>query len=296
MQDIVLATNLPGMTKIYQGKARDVYELNQDELLIVAADRISAREKILRAGIPGKGLVVTQMTLFWLKQLGDLIPNHLITSKLDEYPLEIRQHHEELKGRSMIVRKLRMIPVECVVRERIFGSGWNEYQKSGKTCGIQLPPGLKETQQLHEPIFTPTTKAPSGEHDLNSTYEQLTAKYGHKLSEQLKKFSLEIFRFATKHLGTKVILADTKFEFGYVGNKLVLGDEVLTPDSSRYWPPNGFRNGGLTYDRQLVVDYLKSIHWDGQDPGPTLPDEIVLEIAKRYREVCHLITGNDPNV
>ena len=289
---LLLETNLPGLELIRRGKVRDVYAVDQDRLLIVATDRISAFDVILGSGIPDKGRVLTQISLFWFKFLSG-VPNHLISANVDEYPEHLRAFRDQIEGRSMLVRRARMIDIECVARGYLSGSGWKEYQTDGTICGIPLPPGLLESDRLPGPIFTPATKAQSG-HDENISFEEAAKSVGTKLATELRDQTLKIYGQAAAYAETRgIILADTKFEFGYVDNKLVLGDEILTPDSSRFWPRASYKPGGAqpSYDKQFVRDYLESITWNKQPPGPVLPAEVVEHTGNKYKEAYRVLTG-----
>ncbi len=289
---LLLESNLPGLELIRRGKVRDVYAVDAERLLIVATDRISAFDVILGSGIPDKGRVLTQISLFWFQFLST-IPNHLISANVDEYPEPLRQYREQLEGRSMLVHRARMVDIECVARGYLSGSGWKEYVANGTICGIPLPPGLKESDRLPAPIFTPATKAQSG-HDENIPFEEAAKAVGTKLANELRDVTLQIYGKAAAYAETRgIILADTKFEFGFVGNKLVLGDEVLTPDSSRFWPRATYKPGGAqpSYDKQFVRDYLESITWNKQPPGPVLPEEVIAQTASKYAEAFRVLTG-----
>ncbi len=291
----VLKTELAGLPAPYRGKVRDVYPVGDDQLLIVATDRISAFDFVLGSPIPGKGVVLTQLSLFWFDFLKDVVPNHLISSNVDEYPKELQQYRDVIEGRSMLVHRARMEEVECVARGYISGSGWKDYQRTGAICGISLPAGLQESSQLPEPIFTPATKAQDGAHDENISYEYVVDQVGKPLAEKLKTLTLDIYGKASDYARTRgIILADTKFEFGFVGDELVLGDEVLTPDSSRFWPADQYAPGGAqpSYDKQFVRDYLESIHWNKQAPAPALPEDVAVRTLEKYTEAYRLLTGN----
>jgi phosphoribosylaminoimidazole-succinocarboxamide synthase len=270
-----------------RGKVRDVYE-DGDRLLIVASDRISAFDYILATGIPDKGRVLTQMTLFWLDHLRAIVPNHFLTSDMSGLPAE-------LEGRSMWVRKLKMFDVECVARGYLSGSGWKDYVRTGAVCGIPLPSGLRESDALPEPIFTPATKAQSG-HDENISFDQACAIVGRETGERLRDLTLTLYRRAADYARERgIIIADTKFEFGELNGEILLGDEVLTPDSSRFWPAATYAPGGAqpSYDKQYVRDYLESIHWNKQPPAPALPEEVARRTSEKYREAYRALTGRD---
>ena len=293
---LVLETNLSGLTLARRGKVRDVYDLGE-HLLIVASDRISAFDYILGSGIPDKGKVLTQLSAFWFGRLTDLVPHHLISIDVADFPAVTRPHHDVLRGRSMLVRKTDPLPIECVARGFLSGSGWKDYQKTSAVCGIPLPAGLREADRLPQPIFTPATKAETG-HDENISEDQAGAIVGRDLIARLKKLTLEIYGRGVAHGETRgIIIADTKFEFGLVGTgpgaELVLIDEVLTPDSSRFWPQTEYRPGGSppSFDKQFVRDYLEQIGWNKQPPVPTLPDDVVTRTRDKYVEAFRRITG-----
>ena len=291
---VILETNFTGVERHARGKVRDVYRVD-DRLLIVATDRISAFDYILPTGIPDKGRVLTQLSIFWFDFLRDLTPTHFLTASVDEYPEPLHRFRDQLEGRSMLVKRAEMVQIECVARGYISGSGWKEYQKSGTVCGIRLPSGLKESDRLPEPIFTPATKAQTG-HDENVSFEHVVSLIGGELAGRLRDLTLEIYSRAARYAETKgIIIADTKFEFGFVGGELVLGDEVLTPDSSRFWPAESYRPGGpqFSFDKQFVRDYLESIGWNKQPPAPPLPEEIAAKTGEKYRQAYQAITGRD---
>jgi phosphoribosylaminoimidazole-succinocarboxamide synthase len=291
---IILETSLPGIAAHGRGKVRDVYSVD-DRLLIVATDRISAFDYILPTGIPDKGRVLTQLSIFWFDFLRDLTPTHFLTAKVDEYPAPLPDFRSQLEGRSMLVKRANMVEIECVARGYISGSGWKEYRQHGTVCGIPLPAGLRESDRLPEPIFTPSTKAQSG-HDENVSFEHVCSVVGEDLARRLRDLTLAIYNRAARYAETKgIIIADTKFEFGFVGGELVLGDEVLTPDSSRFWPAESYRPGGpqFSFDKQFVRDYLESIHWNKQPPAPPLPDEVAARTSEKYRQAYRVLTGHD---
>ncbi len=291
---IILETDLPGIERHARGKVRDVYTLG-DRLLIVATDRISAFDYILQTGIPDKGQVLTQLSIFWFDLLRDLTPTHFLTASMDEYPEPLRRYRGQLEGRSMLVKRARMVEIECVARGYLAGSGWKEYREQGTVCGIPLPKGLKESDRLPAPIFTPAIKAQTG-HDENVSFETVAAKIGGELAARLRDLTLAIYTRAARYAETRgVLIADTKFEFGFVGDQLVLGDEVLTPDSSRFWPADTYRPGGpqLSYDKQYVRDYLESIHWNKQPPAPALPEEVAAKTGEKYRQAYRALTGRE---
>ena len=292
---VITETGISGLETYARGKVRDVYAVDDSRLLFIATDRISAFDYILQTGIPDKGKVLTQLSIFWFDFLRDLTPTHFLTANVDEYPEAIRVHRKQLEGRSMLVKRARMVEIECVVRGYLAGSGWKEYQKSGTVCGIPLPAGLRDGDQLPEPIFTPATKAQTG-HDENVSFEHVTSLIGVDLATRLRDLTLEIYSRAAKYAASRgVIIADTKFEFGFVGDELVLGDEVLTPDSSRFWPADTYKPGGAqnSYDKQYVRDYLESIHWNKQPPAPALPDEVARKTSEKYRQAYKVITGRE---
>jgi phosphoribosylaminoimidazole-succinocarboxamide synthase len=289
----LLHTHLPDLELRAKGKVRDVYTVDDKTLLIVTSDRISAFDYILATGIPDKGRVLTQMTLFWLDFLKDLTPNHLITADVREYPAKLRPIAEMLEGRSMLVKKADMVDVECVARGYLSGSGWKDYKATGAICGIPLQAGLIESDKLPEPIFTPASKAQSG-HDENISFDAVSTSIGAELAGRLRDLTLAIYRKASEYAATRgIILADTKFEFGFVDGQLILADEVLTPDSSRFWPAATYKPGGAqpSYDKQYVRDYLESIHWNKQPPAPALPAEVQQKTAEKYKEAYTALTG-----
>ncbi|AXC10686.1 Phosphoribosylaminoimidazole-succinocarboxamide synthase [Acidisarcina polymorpha] len=276
-----------------RGKVRDLYAAGEF-LLMVATDRISAFDHVLGSGIPGKGKVLTQLSLFWFDFLADIVPNHLISANVDDYPPDIAAHADELRGRSMLVAKAQMFPVECVVRGYLSGSGWKDYLATGKVCGITLPAGLRESEKLLEPLFTPATKSMDGEHDVNISFDEMASRIGHQSAETLRRLSLAIYIKAADYAESRgLLLADTKFEFGRTAKGIVLADEALTPDSSRYWPRASFQPGGpqASFDKQFVRDYLESIHWNKKAPAPTLPEDVVQRTQDKYLEAYRLLTG-----
>ena len=294
LDTVILNTELPGIEKHAQGKVRDVYQVD-GQLLIVATDRISAFDYILPTGIPDKGRVLTQLSIFWFNFLRDVTPTHFLTANVDEYPAALRQFRGQLEGRSMLGKRAQMVEVECVARGYLAGSGWKEYKAQGTVCGIPLPAGLRESGRLPAPIFTPSTKAQSG-HDENISFAAMCALVGAELGARLRDLTLRIYSRAAAYAETKgVIIADTKFEFGFVDGELVLGDEVLTPDSSRFWPAETYRPGGpqLSYDKQYVRDYLESIQWDKKPPAPPLPDDVADKTSEKYRQAYRVLTGKE---
>jgi len=291
---VILQTDLTGVERHAQGKVRDVYRVD-NRLLIVATDRISAFDYILATGIPDKGKVLTQLSIFWFDFLRDVTPTHFLTANVDEYPAPLPNFRDQLEGRSMLVKRANMIEIECVARGYISGSGWKEYREQGTVCGIKLPAGLRESDKLPEPIFTPATKAQTG-HDENVSFEHVVSLIGEDLTKRLRDLTLEIYSRAARYAETKgIIIADTKFEFGFVGDELVLGDEVLTPDSSRFWPAETYKPGGaqFSFDKQYVRDYLESIRWNKQPPAPGLPDEVAAKTGEKYRQAYRVLTGRD---
>ncbi|MGA2427982.1 MAG: phosphoribosylaminoimidazolesuccinocarboxamide synthase [Candidatus Acidiferrum sp.] len=294
---VVRETNFAGISPAARGKVRDIYDLG-DTLLIVASDRLSAFDVVLPTGIPDKGRVLTQLSLFWFDLLRDVIPNHVLSAS--EFPPEFAAYREELTGRSMVVRKTRPLPIECVVRGYVSGSGWKDYRATGKICGIALPAGLRESDRLPEPIFTPATKAVTG-HDENISFEQAAELVGRELAERVREVSIEIYRRAAAYAEPRgILLADTKFEFGLLkdssgGDQLIWIDEALTPDSSRFWPAAQYKPGGPqpSFDKQFVRDYLERIQWPKTPPGPELPDEVVASTRAKYREAYRVLVGHE---
>jgi phosphoribosylaminoimidazole-succinocarboxamide synthase len=288
----ILETDFPGVERHGRGKVRDVYSID-GRLLIVATDRISAFDYILPTGIPDKGRVLTQLSIFWFDFLRDLTPTHFLTARVEDYPEPLRRFRDQLEGRSMLVKRADMIEIECVARGYISGSGWKEYRDRGTVCGIHLPAGLKESDRLPEPIFTPATKAQSG-HDENVSFDRVCELVGESLAARLRDLTLNIYMRAARYAETRgIIIADTKFEFGFVGDELVLGDEVLTPDSSRFWPADTYKPGGpqFSFDKQFVRDYLESIRWNRQPPAPALPEEVAARTGEKYRQAYRVLTG-----
>ena len=296
----LLNTELDGLTLHRRGKVRDVYEID-DRLLIVATDRISAFDYVLGSGIPDKGKVLTQLSGFWFARMGDLVPHHLISMDVQAFPEPARRHAEQLHGRTMLVRKTDPVPIECVARGYLSGSGWKEYQQTGRVCGIALPSGLRESDRLPEPIFTPATKAESG-HDVNISEEEAGRLVGAELIARLKRLTLEIYSRGVAHAESKgIIIADTKFEFGLAPasprgeQEIVLIDEVLTPASSRFWPRDQYEpgHGQPSFDKQFVRDYLEAIKWNKQPPVPSLPDEVIRRTREKYVEAFRLLSGGE---
>lgn len=292
MHPTVWETSLTGVTLAGRGKVRDIYDLG-DRLLIVATDRLSAFDVVLPTPIPDKGRVLTQLSLFWFDLLREVIPNHVLSGT--DFPASLNGFRDELEGRSMLVRKTKPLPIECVVRGYLSGSGWKDYRSTGKVCGIALPSGLRESDRLPEPVFTPATKAPTG-HDENISFDEAAARIGAPLAERVRRVSLEIYRRAAAYAEPRgIILADTKFEFGLLGDDLIWIDEALTPDSSRFWPAASYKPGGLqpSFDKQYVRDYLERIGWNKQPPGPELPADVVAGTRAKYREAYRLLVGRE---
>ncbi len=292
---VLLQTDFPGLEMYASGKVRDIYRVDNDHLLFIATDRISAFDYVLASGIPEKGRVLTQLSLFWFDFLKDVIPNHLVTANVDDYPAPLKHHAADLRGRSMLVTKADMVSVECVARGYLSGSGWKEYQKTGKVCGISLPSGLRESDKLPEPIFTPATKAVTG-HDENISFDEMVKIVGPEMGAKLRDLTLSIYSKAADYALTRgIIIADTKFEFGQTAKGLVLADEVLTPDSSRFWPADTYKPGGAvqSYDKQYVRDYLESIKWDKKPPAPGLPPEVQANTSSKYVEAYRQLTGKE---
>lgn len=292
---VLLQTDIPALDRHASGKVRDVYCVGDDRLLIVATDRISAFDYILATGIPDKGRVLTQLSIFWFDFLRDLVPTHFLSARVDEYPAPLAEFRDQLEGRSMLVKRARMVEIECVARGYIAGSGWKEYRESGMVCGIRLPAGLKESDRLPEPIFTPAIKAQTG-HDENASFARVESMVGSDLAQRLRDLTLSIYDRAARYAESRgILIADTKFEFGFVGDELVLGDEVLTPDSSRFWPADTYRPGGAqhSFDKQFVRDYLESIRWNKQPPAPVLPGEVAARTGEKYRQAFRVLTGRE---
>jgi phosphoribosylaminoimidazole-succinocarboxamide synthase len=298
LDTVLLRTEFPDLQLHASGKVRDVYRLDSDRLLFVATDRISAFDYILATGIPHKGKVLNQISLFWFDFLKDVVPNHLITADVNQYPAEIRKYADQLRGRSMVVMSADMVPVECVVRGYISGSAWKEYKATGRVCGIELFGGLKESDQLPEPIFTPSTKATSG-HDENIPFSEMVRLVGAELSQELRDLTLKVYTKAADYARTRgIIIADTKFEFGRTARGITLADEVLTPDSSRFWPAEKYQPGRAqdSYDKQYVRDYLEEIRWNKQPPAPALPAEVARKTSEKYLEAYQQLTGRKLDV
>ena len=293
MTQPIIQTDFPDLKLVARGKVRDIYDLGET-LLMVATDRISAFDVILPNPVPDKGKVLNQISLYWFEKMVNLVPNHIVVSDVADFPTACRPYAEVLRDRSMVVKKSEPLPIECVVRGYISGSGWKSYQKEGRVCGIALPAGLRESDRLPSPIFTPSTKAEQGAHDENISFEQAAELVGHPLAEKVRDLSLEIYRQgAAMALEKGIIIADTKFEFGRIGPDLILIDEVLTPDSSRFWPQDSYAPGGAqkSYDKQFVRDYLISIQWNKQPPAPQLPDDVIEATRAKYIEALERLAG-----
>ncbi|MGD0007756.1 MAG: phosphoribosylaminoimidazolesuccinocarboxamide synthase [Terriglobia bacterium] len=296
-QSVLTESRLPGVRLFSRGKVRDVYEAGPGQLVIVATDRLSAFDVVMGEGIPGKGWVLTQLSCFWFEMFGKSFPNHFLSFKLEDYPSELQPFADQLEGRSMLVQKAEPFPIECVVRGYLAGSGLKEYRTTGRVCGIELPAGLSEGSKFDQPIFTPATKASTG-HDENITWEETISRVGSDAAQRLRDYSLELYSKARDYAaGRGIIIADTKFEWGRKGNDIILIDEVLTPDSSRFWPQQGYQPGKPqpSFDKQFVRDYLESLHWNKQPPSPPLPPEVVGKTSEKYRQAYSLLTGQNPN-
>ena len=295
MEQTVFETDFPKLNLIKRGKVRDIYDLG-DTLLIVATDRLSAFDVIMPEPIPDKGKILTGISLFWFELLAPLVPNHVVSHDVDSYPASCQPYADSLRGRSMIVKKATPLPIECVVRGYVSGSGWTSYTKTGHICGIKLPAGLKESDKLPDPIFTPSTKEELGHHDINIDFDEAAKRVGKERAEAVKGLSLAIYEKGARMADQQgMILADTKFEFGIVDNEILLIDEVLTPDSSRFWPKGSYRPGGPqeSFDKQYVRDYLISINWNKRPPAPSLPAEIIANTRTKYLEAFNKLTGTD---
>ena len=288
-------TNIGELSLLGRGKVRDIYRVD-DKLLVISTDRLSAFDVVLPDPIPRKGLVLNQLSIFWMDQTGHLAPNHLISANVDEYPSELLRYSDQLKGRSMLVKNADVFPVECIARGYIIGSGWTEYKATGSISGIRLPSGLKQGQKLPEPIFTPSTKAETGQHDQNISFQKTVDLLGFEAASWLRDKALEIYKFGAKWAEQKgIIIADTKFEFGVIDGAFTLVDEVLTPDSSRFWPMNQYEIGVSppSLDKQYVRDYLESLNWDKNPPAPKLPREVVLNTSEKYLAIYKILTGSN---
>jgi phosphoribosylaminoimidazole-succinocarboxamide synthase len=293
MTQIVMETSFSDLNLVTRGKVRDIYDLGE-HLLIVTSDRISAFDVIMNEGIPNKGRVLTQISKFWFEQMGDIIPNHIVATEVADFPAITHKYRDQLEGRSMLVKKASPLPVECIVRGYLSGSGWKEYRQKGSICGIDLPAGLKESQALPEPIFTPSTKAELGDHDENISFAEAVEICGGDLAEQAKQATLAIYKRARTLADAKgIIIADTKFEFGVFEGKLIWIDEALTPDSSRFWHKDHYRPGGAqpSFDKQFLRDYLETLDWGKKAPAPPLPAEVINKTAEKYMEALTRLTG-----
>jgi phosphoribosylaminoimidazole-succinocarboxamide synthase len=290
----LMETNFPNLNLLSRGKVRDIYDLGE-QLLIVATDRISAFDVVMPNPIPGKGRILTQLSKFWFSQVAALVPNHLIATEVKDYPASCHAYEQDLAGRSMLVKKAAPLPVECIVRGYLSGSGWKDYQQTGRVCGITLPKGLRESDRLDPPIFTPSTKAEAGTHDENIPVEEVVRQLGTAVADRLAEVSLAVYEKA-RRLGEEkgIIIADTKLEFGFRNGTLLLIDEVLTPDSSRFWPRDRYRPGGPqeSFDKQFLRDYLESLHWNKKPPAPPLPADIIEKTRAKYEEALRIFTGS----
>lgn len=293
MNKIITQTNCPELKLLNRGKVRDIYDLGE-HLLIVTSDRISAFDVIMDEGIPQKGYVLTEISKFWFDQMADLIPHHLVATEVDDFPAITHQYRDQLEGRSMLTKKAQPLPIECIVRGYLSGSGWKEYQRDGSLCSIPLPAGLTQSDKLPETLFTPSTKAEIGEHDENISFEQAAELCGQELTQQVSDISIAIYERARKLADTKgIIIADTKFEFGMFDGQLIWIDEALTPDSSRFWPKDLYQPGQAqpSFDKQFLRDYLETLDWNKQAPPPKLPQEIVTKTGEKYLEALKLLTA-----
>lgn len=298
LDSVLIRTDIPDLKLKASGKVRDVYDIDENQLLFIASDRISAFDYVLATGIPHKGRVLNQISLFWFEFLADVVPNHLITADVDKYPAKVRRYADQLRGRSMLVRRAEIFPVECIARGYISGSGWKEYKATGKISGIALPGGLKESEALPEPIFTPSTKATSG-HDENISFDQMCDVIGVETASHLRDLTLRVYKKAAAYARQRgIIIADTKFEFGRTDQGITLADEVLTPDSSRFWPADKYAPGRAqdSYDKQYVRDYLEQIHWNKQPPAPALPPDVARRTSEKYLEAYAQLTGRKLDV
>ena len=294
-QSTVVETSLSGLKLLGRGKVRDIYEVD-GKLLLVASDRLSAFDVVLPDGIPGKGEVLNRISAFWFEKLEDILPNHMITIDVGRFPAAAKPHADVLRGRAMLCRKAKPLPVECVVRGYLSGSGWAEYKEKGEVCGIPLPKGLRESDRLPEPIFTPATKEEKGKHDENISFDRMVAIVGKETAEKVRSIVLALYDKAAAYaLGKGIIIADTKFELGFADGQLILIDEALTPDSSRFWPADGYAPGGpqKSFDKQFVRDYLLTLPWNKTAPGPRLPAEVIEKTSLKYREALKILTGRD---
>lgn len=293
MAELVLKTDFPDLKLAGRGKVRDIYDLG-DALLIVTTDRISAFDVIMNEAIPDKGYVLTQISTFWFRQMEDIIPNHIISTDVKDFPAECQKYAAQLEGRSMLVKKAKPLPVECIVRGYISGSGWKDYKATGAICGITLPTGLVESDKLEEPIFTPSTKAELGEHDENISFDKCVELIGRELAEKIRDVTIAIYKRARDIADTKgIIIADTKFEYGIYNGELIIIDECMTPDSSRFWAKDSYKPGGAqpSFDKQFLRDYLETLDWGKTAPAPPLPEEIVRKTGEKYMEALVRLTG-----
>jgi phosphoribosylaminoimidazole-succinocarboxamide synthase len=289
----LIETHFPDLKLASRGKVRDIYDMGE-HLLIVATDRISAFDVVMPNPIPGKGRILTRLSLFWFSQMETIVPNHLVATEVKDFPASCRPYEKDLEGRSMLVRKAAPLPVECIVRGYLSGSGWKDYQQTGQICGITLPAGLRESDRIDQPIFTPSTKAEAGTHDENISVAEVVKQLGETLAGRIETVSLDIYRKAREIGEAKgIIIADTKFEFGLHDGRLLLIDEVLTPDSSRFWPKDQYRPGGpqVSFDKQFLRDYLESLTWDKKPPAPPLPPEIIEKTRAKYEEALRIFVG-----
>jgi len=295
MIEVLLQTSLPGLKLLNRGKVRDIYDISADQLLIVASDRISAFDSVLASGIPLKGKVLNSLSEFWFRYTADVVPNHLITTDVEAMVPAIKAHAAQLRGRSMLVKKTQVVPIECVVRGYLAGSGWKEYRQSGSVCGIKLPKGLRECDKLPGPIFTPATKAATG-HDENITFQKTAKIVGRKLAAALRDKSLAIYQKASDYAAQKgIIISDTKFEWGMIGEQLLVIDEMLTPDSSRFWPADQYKPGQSqpSFDKQFVRDWLEASGWNKEPPAPALPPDVIQKTTAKYVEAYRRLTGKE---
>ena len=290
---VIMQTNFPDLKLFTRGKVRDIYDLGE-HLLIVTSDRISAFDVIMNEGIPKKGQVLTQISIWWFKQMTDLVPNHIVAVDVDDFPVETHKYRQELEGRSMLVKKAKPLPVECIARGFVSGSGWKDYQSTGSICGIPLPAGLLESAQLPQPLFTPSTKADLGSHDENISFATTVELCGEEIATQIRDTTLAIYSRARDIAAERgIIIADTKFEFGMYEGKLLWIDEALTPDSSRFWPKDQYKPGGAqpSFDKQFLRDYLETLDWGKTAPAPALPEEILRKTGEKYEEALFRLTG-----
>jgi phosphoribosylaminoimidazole-succinocarboxamide synthase len=294
MKTPVVETHFPELKLLKRGKVRDVYDLG-DFLLMVATDRLSAFDVVMPDPIPDKGIILTQISLFWFDIVQPLVQNHVVARDVAHYPATCRPYAEVLEGRSILIKKAQPLPIECIVRGYLSGSGWKEYSETGKICGIQLPQGLKESQKLPEPIFTPSTKAELGEHDINIDFKETAGLIGQAQAEKIRQLSVAVYKRGAELADQKgILIADTKFEFGFMDDDIILIDEILTPDSSRFWPKDSYRPGGSqkSYDKQYVRDYLDSLKWDKKAPGPSLPADVIFQTRQKYLDALIQLTGS----